>query len=174
MAWLVVLVAIIAIFCLVVLRGAPYVPSLRANVRQALKELYQIGQGDLLVDIGSGGGVVLRETVKLGARAIGYEINPILVIISRLLSWHEKSIKVKLADYWLVNLPSDTTVVYTFLVDKDMPKLEKWMQKQSNRLQKPLYLISHGFDIKDREAINSVGAYYLYDFKPLQPDKPQV
>src|SRR5680860_1758140 len=87
MIWLWLFFVTIAIFFgAVVFRGAPYVPSQKFYINQALRELYPISNKDLLIDIGSGDGVVLREASKLGARAIGYEINPFLVIISRLLS----------------------------------------------------------------------------------------
>jgi spermidine synthase len=50
----------------------------------AFHELYQLTENDNFVDIGSGDGVVLREASKIGARAVGFEINPILVFISTL------------------------------------------------------------------------------------------
>ena len=58
--------------------GAPYLPSHRRDVARAFDELYPLSSSDVLLDIGSGDGVVLRQASKRGARAIGYEIHPLL------------------------------------------------------------------------------------------------
>ena len=175
MIWLWLFIAIIGIFFgLVVFRGAPYVPSLRTNIKQALRELYPLNSDDVLVDIGSGDGVVLREASITGARAIGYEINPFLVFISRFLSRNDSRVSVHLADFWLTNLPDDTTIVYVFSVKRDVYKIAKKLQKETNRLGRPLNLISFGFEIGDIKPVKNVGAYHLYQFHPLQPGKPQV
>ena len=88
-----ILKTVIAIVCIVVLlfgfvvfRGAPYVPSKRRDIKRAFEELYPLDDSDTLVDIGSGDGVVLRMAAKRGAHAVGYELNPILVLVSRWLS----------------------------------------------------------------------------------------
>ena len=80
MSWL--LFAILAIVILVgfsAFTGAPYVPSHRRDVARAFRELYSLDANDVLVDIGSGDGVVLRQASQRGARAVGYEIHPLLV-----------------------------------------------------------------------------------------------
>ena len=157
---------IFLIFSLVVFRGSPYVPSQKFYIRQAFTELYKITKKDVLVDIGSGDGVVLRESAKLGARAIGYEINPILVLISRLLSIKYPNIKVKLADFWSIKIPEDTTVIYVFSVSRDVKKLSIRIQKEVNRLNKNIYLISYGSDFDDKKVIKDIGAYHLYLYEP--------
>jgi hypothetical protein len=171
--WLSLLV-IILIFGFVVFRGAPYVPSQRFYVRQALNELYKLKQGDVLVDIGSGDGIILREASLMGARAVGYEINPILVVISWFLSRGDKNVTVRLADFWLSNLPDDTTVIYAFSISRDAAKLGKWVQNQANRLNHDIFLVSFGFEIGGCQPIKNFGAYYLYQFYSLQGDEAQV
>ena len=142
--FLIAIIVLVLIFGLVVFRGSPYVPSHKLHVREAFSELYKIGPGDLLVDIGSGDGVILREASQTGARAVGFEINPILVIISRLLCRKNNNIEIRLSDFWLSKFPDETTVVYVFSATRDVNKILKFIQKQSNRLQKPIYLISYG------------------------------
>jgi len=83
----------ILLFGLIVFRGAPYVPSQKRYVRQAFDELYPLGIRDVLVDVGSGDGIVLRLAAERGAQAIGYELNPLLVIISRWLSRYDDCIR---------------------------------------------------------------------------------
>jgi SAM-dependent methyltransferase len=165
---------IVLVFGFVVFRGAPYIPSQKKYIKLAFHELYRLTGQDVLVDIGSGDGVVLREASKKGARAIGFELNPILVFISRFMSRGDKRVSVYLADFWLAHLPGDTTVVYTFSVGRDMRKMMKWIQKETNRINRPISFISFGFGFKNREANKVVQPYYLYVFHPLHQVKPQV
>lgn len=175
MSWLwLVLFVIAMIFGLVVFRGAPYVPSKKADIRQSLTKLYKLTSDDVLVDIGSGDGIVLREAAKIGARAVGYEINPILVFISRWLSRKSGRVKVNLADFWFEKLPDDTTVVYIFSVSRDMKKIIRFMQKEADRLGRPMNLINYGSELKGVKVANKIGAYHLYTFKPLHQIKAQV
>jgi len=174
MIWLWLVLIIVLLFGLVAFRGAPYVPSHKSHVRQALCKLYPLTNSDVLVDIGSGDGVVLREAAKIGARAVGYEINPVLVIISRFLSRKYSRVSINLADFWLMHLPDNTTVVYVFSVTRDMKKIIKWMQKEANKLNRPIHLINYGSELKGVKIVKSVGAYHLYTFYPLQPSEAQV
>ncbi len=170
------LVIIIIFFCfgLVAFRGAPYIPSQKKYLNLAFYDLYQLTKNDVLVDIGSGDGVVLRQASKSGARAVGYEINPILVLISRLLSINDKLVKVRMVDFWLSHLPKDTTVVYAFSVGRDIDKLIKWMQAEATRIGRPISLISYGFNLKKMKVSRIKKPYYLYVFNPLHQVKPQV
>ncbi|MEP7204687.1 MAG: hypothetical protein ABI716_00655 [Candidatus Saccharibacteria bacterium] len=161
-------------FGLVVIRGAPYVPSQRRYVRQAFTELYPLGDGDILVDVGSGDGIVLRLASEFGARGIGYELNPILVIISRFLSRSDSNVSIKLADFWLVPIPDETTIVYAFAATIYMKKMIHKMQQETNRLGRPLRFISYGSQLNGREADGTIGAYNLYTFYPLHVPEAQV
>lgn len=175
MIWLwLTLVIIVLLFGLVVFRGAPYVPSRKMYIRQALSELYPLTVKDVLVDIGSGDGIVLREAAKIGARAIGYEINPLLVIISRLLSRRYRKVSIHLVDFWIAKLPDETTVIYVFSVARDISKVVKKVQNETNRLNRPIHLIIYANKLDDKQVVKIVGAYYLYTFYPLQLDKAQV
>lgn len=158
----------ILLFGLIVFRGAPYVPSQKRYVRQAFDELYPLGIKDVLVDVGSGDGIVLRLAAERGAQAIGYELNPLLVIISRWLSRYDDRISVRLVDFWLMPLPETTTVVYAFTATPYIKKMINKMQNEANRLQRPLRYISYGNVLTGLEADATLGAYYLYTFYPLQ------
>lgn len=165
MIWLwSVLIVLVLLFGWTALIGAPYVPSRKRNVRVALTELYRLKKNDLLADLGSGDGLVLREASSLGARAVGYEMNPILFLISKLITRNDHRVKVTFSNYWSIELPKEATVVYIFGVGRDMKGLKKWMQRQSKRLSKNLFLISLGFEIYDMKPIKTKGPYYLYKF----------
>lgn len=161
-----------ALFALTVLRGAPYLPSHRRDVALAFDELYVLGKKDLLVDIGSGDGVVLRQAVMRGAKAVGFEINPLLVIISRLLSLRKQNIQTRWRDFWLTPLPSETTVVYFFSESRDIVKMTSRLQSEANRLGKKLWLISYAFEVPGLKPARSSAMHFLYEINPLQSTKP--
>lgn len=163
-----VFAAIVLLFGFVVFRGAPYVPSHRRDVALAFDELYKITDKDVVVDFGSGDGIILRLAAARGARAVGYELNPALVAISRFLSNGNKKIKVHLGDFWFSPLPNDTTLVYGFMVERDIEKMAKKMQFEADRLERPLYFMSYGSAIKSRPKLRELGAHHLYRFDPLQ------
>ena len=165
-----ILVCIFVFFGLVVFLGAPYVPSQRKYVIRIFEHL-GINSEDVLVDIGSGDGVILRVASRFGATAIGYEINPLLVGISKLLSFRDAKVVVHLQNAWLAHLPENTTVVYAFSVNRDEGRLSALVQREANRLQKPLKLLCYGSPFKRMEAVDTFEAYHLYIFQPLQLKK---
>lgn len=159
---------IILIFSLVVFRGAPYVPSHRREARRAFEELYRLNTKDVLVDVGSGDGIILRLAAKQGAKAIGYELNPILVVISRFLSRNDKHVRVVLTDFWFKNLPNDTTIVYAFSVSRDSKKLAEKLQNEATRLNRDIYLMTYGAPLKSKTELRKRRGHQLYLFSSLQ------
>jgi SAM-dependent methyltransferase len=166
MWFLYVIAGIVLVFGFVVFRGAPYVPSHRKYVRLAFKDLYKVTSKDVLVDIGSGDGVILRMAAAQGAKAIGYEINPILVAISKLLARNNPRISTRLVDFWLTDLPAETTVVYTFAVSRDIEKIAKKLQKAADTHKHKLWLITYGAPVHSKEAVKVLHAHTLYLFEP--------
>lgn len=165
--WLIIIAGIAALFLLTVVRGAPYVPTHRRQLQQAFKKVYPLSDKDLLIDIGSGDGVVLRQAAKQGAHALGYEINPVLVIVSRVLSRRfGKKITVKLADFWFAKFPAQTTIVYTFGESRDINRMYAKVEAEAVRLQKPLYFMSYGFQVKDQQATKNGEGFWLYRISP--------
>ncbi len=165
MTLLLIAAAIIVVcFGFVVFRGAPYVPTRRKQIQQAFDELYAVSTKDVVVDLGSGDGALLREAAKRGARAVGYELNPILSIISRLLSRDEK-ITIKWGDFWNQKLPSDTTVVYVFINSKDTKHMKQFLEQHVVRTKKDLKVISYAFTLPEMKPKKTVGPMHLYEFK---------
>ena len=172
MAWIFWLfAAVVLLFGFVVFRGAPYVPSHRRQVQRAFDELYKITDKDVVVDVGSGDGLILRLAASRGARAVGYELNPALVAITRFLSRGDKKVSAHLADFWLTRLPEDTTLVYGFMVQRDIEKMAKKMQQEADRLGRPLYFMCYGSSIQSHPKLGELGAHHLYCFEPLHAAK---
>ena len=170
--WIIVAIALFVGF--VALTGAPYVPSKPTDIRRAFTELYPLGATDVIVDIGSGDGIVLRQASKCGAKAIGYEIHPVLVVISRILSRHDSNVRVHMANFWAAAFPADTTVVYTFGDSRDIKRMYAKVQSESTRLGRPLVFISYGFDIPGVNPYKSAGAHHLYKLTPLQSGEGSI
>lgn len=169
MLWLVVVAVIVVGVGFVAFTGAPYVPSKRRDVQRSLTELYSLGDKDLLVDIGSGDGIVLREASKRGARAVGYEIHPVLVLLSRWLSRNDDRVTVRQANFWRTDLPPETTVVYTFGDGRDIDKMGAYVQRQATKLDREIAFISYAFET-EQKPVSKVGAHFLYTYKPLHTD----
>lgn len=175
------IVAIVVLFGIVAFRGAPYVPSHPRQVRKAFTELYPLTSADVVVDAGSGDGLVLRAAVRCGARAVGYELNPLLVVMSRLWSWGQRRIEVHTADFWRVTPPSDMTLLYAFSVSRDVAKLERYVQAIANRQQRSFHVMMYGASLPTLPVKATMGAHTLHIVTPrskasmdraLQTEKP--
>ena len=139
-----ILALIIAItFATGAILGAPYLPVLKAE-HKALLDMCQLQVGDTLLDLGSGDGRLLKAAAKRGYRCIGYEINPFLYLISRLLTWPERDlVTIHLGDYWHIKLPQ-ADAIYVFLIDRYMTRLHT---KLETELSKPTIVVSYVFAI---------------------------
>ncbi|MBC7565141.1 hypothetical protein H7100_02870 [Candidatus Saccharibacteria bacterium] len=162
-----IIICIFVFFGLVVFLGAPYVPSHKKDVTRVFEYL-GLGSTDVLVDVGSGDGIILRIAARYGAQAVGYEINPILVGTARLLSLREPKVKVLLQNFWHATVPKETTLVYAFAVLRDEKKLINLLQGEANRHQKSIKLICYGSPFRSIPAIDTFEAYHIYIFQPLQ------
>lgn len=164
---------ILAVFLLTAFIGAPYVPSHTRQVRKAFRALRPLHGKDVLVDIGSGDGVVLREALRGGAgKVIGYEINPFLVVVAKLRLYKSgANSEVKLANFWHVSFPPEVTVVYTFGESRDIAKMYKKVEQEATRLDREIDFISYAFAVPGRACKTHRGSHYLYRVTPLQPAK---
>lgn len=167
MNWFYVVGGIIALLGFSVFFGAPYVPSRRRDLKRMFDELYPLSAKDTVIDVGSGDGIILREASRRGAKAVGYEISPLLVVISKWLSRRDKKVTITMANFWLAKFPKATTVIYAFSVERDAKKLTKKIQSESNRLNKPLILICYGSPLPKKPAERTFEAYHLYLFEPV-------
>lgn len=156
---------LIVSFGFVVFFGAPYVPTMREQIVDIMT-IRPLTKGDVFVDVGSGDGVVLRAASKKATRAVGYELSPYLWLISKFLGRKQKNITIHFGSFWRQQLPSDTTVVYTFLNGKFMNKLERKLQAHVDQYGKTISFITYGFKIKGRKIEKQQGPMFLYTFKP--------
>ena len=168
MELLIVVAILVLFFGGIVAVGAPYVPSHNSDVATAFDTLYQLSKKDTVVDIGSGDGRVLRAASRRGAKAVGFELNPLLWLISRLLSVRDPRVSVQLRDAWTAAFPDDTTLVYAFAVKRDARKLIRTVEREANRLERSLVLLCYGSPLKGLTPHAEKGAHYRYLIKPLK------
>lgn len=152
----------------IVFVGAPYVPTKRRDLGEILKAA-ALKKGDIIVDLGSGDGRLLVEAAQAGHRAVGYELNPFLVVLTwwRLRPYRPLG-DVRMVDFWQTPLPEDTKAVFVFLAAPFMPRLEKWMQQEADHLASELTLISYGFEIPGRKLAEKHGSLVIYHFAPAK------
>ena len=158
MVLLLVLSILIFLFGFVVLFGAPYVPTLSKQQQTAL-DLLDLKPGQTLLELGSGDGRMLVAAAKRGITAVGYELNPILVAWTWLITRrYRKLVKVRLANFWVVSLPK-CDGIYVFLLDRYMEKLHT---KITQEISSPVKVVSFAFKIPNSKHVTEKNGLYLY------------
>lgn len=152
---------IFVLFTFVVAFGAPFLPTLKARVPEAL-DLINLKKGQTLLELGSGDGRVLKEAASRGLYAIGYELNPLLVLYSKINTFSQrKNIKIKWGNYWRSTWPA-ADGVFVFLLQPYMEKLSKKIEQQYS--DRPVSLVSFAFTINSKKPAKENNGLYLYRY----------
>ena len=139
------------------------VPYLSVHNKQAKKmiDLSGLRAGQKAVDLGSGVGNLLFLAAERGGIAIGYELNPFLVLINKYLIWKNKAgdkVSVKLKSLYQADL-KDVDVVFAFLLPGPMEKLEK---KLFSELKNGALILSYAFPIPNQTPIKKEQGIFVY------------
>ena len=154
------LVILILVFGFVILFGAPYLPTLKKQIDTAF-ELLDLKKGQTLIELGSGDGRILYEAGKKGIKAVGYELNPILVLYSKIKTWkYRDNVKVVWGNYWTKDWPK-ADGIFVFLLDRYMLKLNN---KIIQKYDQPIKLVSFAFKIPGKKIIDSRQGLFLYKY----------
>ncbi len=162
MTWL-ALVAIFLLFCFagVLLFGAPYLPTLKPQVKAALK-LAGVQPGQTLLELGCGDGRVLIAAARQGIHVVGYEINPVLALIAWLRTRrYRKQVRVVWGNFWQAEWPP-ADAAFAFLLPRYMAKLDA---KCVSYPYKPFKLVSFAFSIPDKEPAQRAKGIFSYDYR---------
>jgi len=153
----------------VVAVGAPYLPTLAPRTKDAL-ELLKLKPGQTMLELGCGDGRVLLAAAKKGIHGVGYELNPVLVVVAKLMTWRYRAIvRIKWANYWQVKLPQ-ADGIYVFLLDRYMSKLDtKITQEQQGSLR----LVSFAFKVPDKKPAAEKSGLFAYDYVYTNRTKKQ-
>lgn len=157
---IIVAALVVLVFGFVVFFGAPFLPTRKPQAEAAF-ELLDLKKGQTLLELGSGDGRMLRMAAQRGIKAVGYEINPLLVIFSRLATLrYKRLVTIRWSNYWTADWPK-TDGIYTFLLDKYMVKLDQKVSKQ----KQPLKLASYAFKIPGKKPNKQKSGIFLYVYK---------
>lgn len=148
------------IFGVVVFFGAPYLPTLSNTKKNAL-DLLDLKPGQTLLELGSGDGRVMVSAAQRGLYVIGYELNPLLVLISIYQTRKFRSqVKIIWGNFWNKEWP-ECDAIYVFLIDKYMDKLDK---KIRTHYKKPILVASNSFKISGKKPLKESHSVYLYGY----------
>lgn len=140
-------------FMFIIFLGPPFVPTPLAIIKELI-QIVDISKEDVVIDLGSGDGRMLIYAARQGAIAKGWEINPLLVLWTRLAAHRyrvSKSVRVYLQNYLKADL-SDATVVFLYNFPPHLPKLEQKLQKD---LCKGTKVISYKFTFPTLKLIET-------------------
>lgn len=133
--------------------GAPYAPTRRRAIEHAF-DLLAVGKGDVVVDLGAGDGKVLLAAAQHGAVAIGYELSPIMWLITWFRTITTPAITIRWRNFLRAKLSPKTTHVFMFLMPEHMAKLQRYITHQ--HLPHLKFVLSYSFPIPDLPALHVV------------------
>ncbi len=162
MQWVLLIVALVVfLFGFVLLFGPPYVPALREQITIAL-DLLELSPGQTMLELGSGDGRVLKAAAKRGWKVVGYELNPILVVVSKINTWrYRRQVKIVWGNFWGKQWP-DAEGIFTFMIARQMEKLDSRIEELP---KKPVKLTSFAFKIPNKRSTKKNKGIYLYEYR---------
>src|SRR3989338_8557944 len=141
-------------------KSAPFVRSGRRKIK-IMFELAAVKPEEVVVDLGSGDGTLVIEAAGRGARAIGVEMNPLLVLISRWKArWQNVGdlvtiVRGDLQQYYL----HGADVIFLYLMPKGMEQLQN---KIVSEAKSGARIVSNAFPLPKRQPLKEIDGVYLY------------
>jgi 16S rRNA A1518/A1519 N6-dimethyltransferase RsmA/KsgA/DIM1 with predicted DNA glycosylase/AP lyase activity len=138
-----------------------FYPTPISEIKKAIK-LINIKKPDKAIDLGSGDGRFLFEISKYCREVEGVEIQPILVLYTKLkvILGKYKNIEVKFKDLWSVNL-SEYNLIFIFAIKSRMDKLERKILKE---VKKGTKVITYAFKLPNLKYKKyTKNGLYLYE-----------
>ena len=135
-------------------------PIHKQRLNRAL-EFLNLKPGQKIADLGSGDGRVLIEAAKKGAVAIGYEINPFLVLKAKMEIKKQGFSKLafcKWQSFWKMNF-GDFDIVFIFGINHIMKAIEKKAQKEMKPGSK---IVCFVFPLPNWQPIFAENGVYIY------------
>jgi ribosomal protein L11 methylase PrmA len=143
--------------------GAPFVPT-ASNVSEKMIQMAEIKAGMTVIDLGSGDGRLLCLAVKKGARAIGYEINPFLVLYTKIKLFRtacSRRLKIYWRNFWSADV-RNADVIFVYLLPWRMEKLKK---KLLSQLKPGALVVSNSFIFRNWPIYKADRINHIYVFK---------
>lgn len=141
--------------------GAPWVPTSMSLVRKML-DMAEVGPGDLVYDLGCGDGrIIFTAARRYGARAVGFEIDPLRYLWCRLLIrvlGLRDRVQIVFGDFFKQDL-SEADVVTCYLLQSTNNKLEDKFEKE---LRPGTRVVSNTFTFIGLQQVREDGDARLY------------
>lgn len=138
----------------------PYVGAKKENIKTIIT-LTNIKRGETVVDLGSGDGRLLFRAADVGAFGVGYEINPFMIIISKIkrsLKGYDQEVKILNQSMWEADLKvADVILVYS--LRKKMEKFEDFVFKNAT---KGTRIIANTNPFPNKKPVKTQNKIFLY------------
>lgn len=144
--FLFLLIFFLCYFIISFFTGAPFVVTPKHIINEMLT-IADLKKTDVVYDLGSGDGRILITTAKQGAHAEGWEINPVLVLWTKLMAKMqsvENKVQVYNKPYQTADLKHATIIIF-YNIPGHLPSLEEKLQKELKRGTK---ILSYKFPLK--------------------------
>jgi len=132
--------------------------STRRKQLQSIIKFANPKYNEKIADLGSGSGKILLALKDSKAELHGYEINPILILLSKLKTRKIKNIHIHWKNLWKADLSRFSTIII-FQFFHLMPKLEKKILKECNPGTK---IISNTWKFPNLQPVKQEGKVRLY------------
>lgn len=143
--------------------GAPFVPSTK-NTAVSMIRLAKLKKGMKIYDLGSGDGRLLLLAAQQRCSAVGFEINPFLVLLCKLrflLHPLRSKMRTQWKNFWYADI-SDADVIFVYLLPWRMEKLASYLKKQ---LKPGALVVSNSFIFPNWKILRSDAANHVYVFR---------
>src|SRR3989344_2367266 len=138
----------------------PYVATDKKKIQTIIK-LANIKKGQTVVDLGSGDGRLLFASAQKGAKAVGYELNPLLIALTLVhtkLKGLGNEVWIERKSLWKADLKV-ADVIFVYSLKKHIKKFEDFIF-QNARPGTRIVVNLHFFP--NKKPIRSVNGIYLY------------
>lgn len=156
----------------------PYFPTNKKDLPKIL-ELLQLKNGQVLIDLGAGDGILVFEAAKMAfhknltTKFVAVELNPFLVLIlhlRRIFHANRRNIRIIWGDMFKINLKEVniknliSSVIYLYISPWYLEKVYKKLRKElgSFTLISYFYAIPH---FKPTKKIEGVHPIFIYNIK---------
>ncbi|MEN7982440.1 MAG: methyltransferase domain-containing protein [Nanoarchaeota archaeon] len=138
--------------------GAPYEGTGKKKIEDII-ELANVKKEDKIVDLGSGDGRIVIAFGKLGIEAHGFEINPLLVLVSKykIKKMKLNNVFIHWKSFWKENLEK-YDVIILFQYKTLMKKIEDKLKKELKFSR----IISYHWKFPNFTISKKIGDIYLY------------
>lgn len=140
--------------------GAPFYPTER-KIIQKLVKFAKENNIKKACDLGSGDGRVVIALARAGIETVGFEINPILVSLSKLSIKRGKSknAQINFTNFWRVDL-SEYDLIFVFGLKNIMNRLERKLRKE---MKPGTFVASFAFEFPNWKHKKKMNGVYLYE-----------